>query len=209
MSPRSLAPCPEQSQDSDTDCGVAPADEVIANDAETSVVSQLRAVDDVLAQYHLERRIALESQQRTTVERAEFARAACHALRTVVTPALQLVADRLAQDGVGGLVEDRPRSGRFGPGAVLWMSLDGPIVSAPRPDRNPYIQFDIDVDRREVRVWEGDMWLHLGASRPAAPLVLRELTETVVMQRAVTVLQRAADHAKRILADLLPEGALP
>ena len=188
---------------------LAAANEAVADESTASARSQLCAVDDVLGEYHLERRIVTEHQERTAAERDRFARAASHALRCVVKPALQAVADRLAEDGVGGLVQERPPSARVDLRLVLWMSLDGPIVAAPRQDRNPYLQLDVDVDHREVRVWEGDMWLHLGASRPAAPLALHELTAAVATDRAVAVLRRAASHSTRILAGLLPQSDLP
>jgi hypothetical protein len=181
---------------------------VVGDDGRVTAGAQLRVVDEVLAEYHLERRIALEFEQRAISEREHFGRAASHALRCVVKPALQAVASRLVEDGVGGLVEERPPSGRFGPRLVLWMSLDGAIVTEPRPDRNPYLQLDLDAGLREVRVWEGDMWLNLGASRLAKPLTLEELTAAVATDRAIAVLERAAGHAKQVVTDLTPERDL-
>jgi hypothetical protein len=183
--------------------------EVVTHDGDVKAArAQLRVVDDLLAEYHVERRIALEFQERAMTEHENFVRVASHALRCVVKPALLAVADRMVENGVGGLVEERPPSGRFGNRLVLWMALDGPIVTAPRPDRNPYLQLDLDAGRREVRVWEGDMWLNLGASRLAAPLILNELTAVGATERALAVLQRAANHAKQLLADLIPESDL-
>jgi hypothetical protein len=167
---------------------------------------QLLAIDDVLAEYHLERRVALEVAARAAADRDNFERAATHALRNVVKPALASVAARLDADGAGGRVDERPASSRHGPRLVLWMSLDGPIVTA-RQDRNPYLQLDLDVPERHVRVWEGDMWLGSGASRPAPALSLPELTSKVVTDRAIAVLRRAADRAQRLMTtNLAQEG---
>jgi hypothetical protein len=166
-------------------------------------------VDELLAEYHLERRVAREIEERRAADREQFARAAAHALGCVVKPALQAVADRLVQQGAGGLVEDRRRSGDLGPRLVLWMSLDGPIVGSPRQDRNPYLQLDLDVDRREVRVWEGDKWLDRGASRATSPLALDDLTAAVATRRAIAVLKRAADHAKAVVTRAETEGDRP
>jgi hypothetical protein len=43
-------------------------------------------------------------------------------------------------------------------------------------------------------VWEGDMWHKLGASRPAQPVALEELTTESVIGRAVGALRRAVSH---------------
>jgi hypothetical protein len=209
MSGSAVPPFAARLSVSDPPVAVSATEEATTQIGTGKVVDQLRAVDDVLAEYHLERRIAIELQERRSAETEEFGRAASHALRCVVKPALVAFADRLMADGVGGLVEEHPPKGRFGLRLVLWIALDGPIVTPPRQDHNPYLQLDLDVEHREVRVWEGDMWLGLGASRLAAPLALDELTASVVTGRAVAVLQRAADHAKRMLTDLLPERDLP
>lgn len=104
-------------------------------------------------------------------------------------------------------MEDRRRSGDLR--LVLWMSLDGPIVGSPRQDRNPYLHLDLDVDRREVRVWEGDKWLDRGASRATSPLALDDLTAAVATRRAIAVLQRAAYHAKAVVTRAETEGDRP
>ena len=70
------------------------------------------------------------------------------------------------------------------------MSLDGPVVAPGRVDRNPYIQFDVEVLERNVTVWEGDMWNNRGASHRTDPVTLDELTTESVIQRAVSVLGR-------------------
>ncbi len=33
----------------------------------------------------------------------------------------------------------------------MWLSFDGPIVTTPRQDGNPYLQLDLDVPGRQVR----------------------------------------------------------
>jgi hypothetical protein len=171
-----------------------------------AVASDLTAVDDILAEYHLERRVALELQARAEADREHFLRTATHALRCTVRPALDAIAARLVGDGAGGRVDERSNSERPGMRLVLWMSLDGPVAGQPREDRNPYLRLDLDVPGRQVRVWEGDMWLGYGASRPAPALTLDQLTTTVVTQRAMAVLRRAAAQAGQVLTTLMREG---
>ena len=159
-----------------------------------------------MAGYQLEERTFEHEVARAAAERAAFVRATTSALRHVAKPVFEAVVLRLTHDGGGGRVEERPPEGRHGLRLTLWMSLDGPIVGAPRQDHHPYVQLDLDADQPEVRVWEGDMWHGLGASRPATPLTLADLTEDVIFDRALTVLGRATAHTRRMTAVFDKEG---
>ena len=89
---------------------------------------------------------------------------------------MEAVVARLRRDGGGGLVNFEPHGGRAGPEPrlTLWMSLEGEIVGAPRQDRHPYLQFDAVIERRKVRVSEGDMWRG-GGSHRSGPIGLWDL----------------------------------
>ncbi len=153
----------------------------------------LSAVDDLLATYACQQEQLAARTRAALLERDRFVHAAACRFERVVKPALVDVAERLNDHGGGGLVEERPAAGRHGERLTLWMSLEGPVVGPPRPDRNPYIQLDVDVSGRRVTVWEGDVWHELGASRPTEPLSLEELTTENIVKRAVGVLRRAVN----------------
>ena len=65
------------------------------------------------------------------------------------------------------------------------MSPEGPVADPPRVDRFPYLQIDLDVPSRSLKVWEGDMWERRGASRAADPFTLKTLTPHEVKRCAV------------------------
>ncbi len=104
------------------------------------------------------------------------------------------VAERLNRNGGGGLVEERPPDGRHGQRLTLWISLEAPVAVPPRVDRNPYIQFEVDVPWRHITVWEGDIWHKLGASRCTRPFTLDEVTTESVAAGAVSVLRRTVSR---------------
>lgn len=164
------------------------------------MLDSLAAIDELVADYRVEEQAFEHAVALAASERAAFVRAATSALRDVVKPLFETVATRLAHDGGDGRVDERCPEGRHGLRITLWMSLDGPIVGTPRQDRNPYVQLDIDAERRQVRVWEGDLWRGLGTSRPGSPLSERDLTEDVVLARTMEVLRRATEHTSQMVA---------
>lgn len=168
---------------------------------------ELEVIDQLVAGYHLEEEELQHAVARAASERTAFVQSATSVLRDVVKPLFETVASRLARDGGDGFVDERRAEGRHGLRITLWMSLDGPIVGTPRQDRHPYIQLDVDAERRRVCVWEGDMWRGLGTSRPGSPLDERDLTEEVVLARTMEVLRRAAGHTSRMVAVLDRRGA--
>lgn len=170
---------------------------------------QLEAIDELMADYQVEEGALQRAFARAAVERAAFVEDATSTLRHVIKPLFETVAARLAQDGGGGLVVDTPPAGRRGLRLTLWMSLAGRIAGAPRQDRNPYIQLDLDAEGRQVRVWEGDIWDGLGTSRPGSPLSRSDLTEAVVLGRTVDVLRRATGHTRRLRREFALVGHRP
>jgi hypothetical protein len=167
----------------------------------------LVVIDEMIAQYQLDERSLDHELQRLAAERATFIRATASSFRRVVKPLFESVVSRLADDGGGGRVEERLTDGREDLRITLWMSLDGPIIGAPRQDCHPYIQFDIDATNRRIRVWEGDMWRGEGVSRSTLPLSLDQLTEEAILDRAVAVLRRATAHTSRINGSFEKNGA--
>ena len=73
------------------------------------------------------------------------------------------------------------------------MSLEGAVV-APRIDRHPYLQLDVDVLGRRLTVWEGDMWNKVGSSRRTEPFTLEQLTTEAITQRAIGILRRTVSR---------------
>ena len=110
--------------------------------------------------------------------------------KTPVKPALSVVAHRLQRDGGDALVVERPANGRHGQRITLWMSPQGDLAEAPRVDRFPYLQLDVDVPSRAFKVWEGTMWHERGASRATESFTLETLSADSVTQRAIGVLRR-------------------
>ena len=114
----------------------------------------------------------------------------------VIKPAMDQIIQRLRKDGGGGLIWDGGSTTMHRPRSVLWMSLEGDIIGAPRQDLNPYLQLDADVAHRRIDVWEGDMWQKQGTSRSTAPWQLNEVSTKSVTERVVAILERAARHGE-------------
>ncbi len=114
----------------------------------------------------------------------------------VIKPAMDQIIQRLRKDGGGGLIWDGGSTTMHRPRLVLWMSLEGDIIGAPRQDLNPYLQLDADVAHRRIDVWEGDMWQKQGTSRSTAPWQLNEVSTKSVTERVVAILERAARHGE-------------
>jgi len=113
-----------------------------------------------------------------------------------VRPAMEAVLARLRSSGGGGLIEEHPggEARVSTPRLTLWMSLEGPLVGNPRPDRDPYLQLDADVNAREVQLSEGDMWQGAGGGHSGrmGEWQLSELTGARVSEELLGILRRAA-----------------
>ena len=164
---------------------------VVTNDAHESV--NLSAIDDLLAVYARQREAQAAHTKAVLLERHRFVLATACTIERVVKPALGDVAERLNNHGGGGLLEERAATGRHGQRVTLWMSLDGAVV-APRIDRHPYLQLDVDVLSRKVTVWEGDMWNKAGSSRRTEPFTLEQLTTEAITKRAIGILRRTVSR---------------
>ena len=112
-------------------------------------------------------------------ERQEFIRHAEGLSSSVIRPSLQAIAVRLKACGGDGTLVERPRDAFHGLRLTLWMALDKKITVLDRPDLYPYIRLDLNVARRRFTVWEGDMWERQGASRPADPWELSDISYLV------------------------------
>ena len=153
----------------------------------------LSAIDDLLGVYARQREAQAAHTRAVLLELRRFVHAASCTIERVVKPALRDVADRLDGHGGGGLLEERAAAGRHGQRVTLWMSLEGAVV-APRIDRHPYLQLDVDVLGRKVTVWEGDMWNKVGSSRRTEPFTLEQLTTEGITQRAIGILRRTVSR---------------
>ncbi len=151
-------------------------------------------VDDLLATYARREQEQAAHMRAVLLERERFTHAAACRFEHVVKPTFWNVAERLNDDGGGGLVEEQTAASRHGQRVTLWMSLEGPVAVPPRVDRNPHIQLEVDVAGRRITVWEGDMWRKLGASRRTEPFTLEQLTPESVLHRAVGVVRRTVNH---------------
>jgi hypothetical protein len=115
---------------------------------------------------------------------------------SVVRPAMEAVVTQLRQDGGDGLIEEHPGGEPrvSTPRLTIWMSLQGPIVGTPRPDRHPYLQLDADMDHRIIRLTEGDFWHDSGAghSGSAGTWKPRDVTRALVLQELLAIVGRSA-----------------
>ncbi len=136
-----------------------------------------------------------DSGSHERVELQEFLVAFQTACQTEVRPAMETVLDRLRRHGGGGLIEEHPGGeARYRhPCLILWMSLQGDIVGEPRPDREPYLQFEADGERRDVQVSEGDMWRGAGGKRSGrvGRWALSELTRDRITDELLAIARRA------------------
>ncbi len=169
----------------------SPQPTAVMEDAHGS--ASLNAIDDLLAAYAGQEETQAAQTRAVLLERSRFMDAAARTIERVVKPALGDVATRLNSHGGGGLLEERAAAGHHGQRVVLWMSLEGPVVT-PRTDRYPYLRLDVDVLGRRVAVWEGDMWHDVGSSRLTEPFTLGELTTEATTQRAISILHRTVSH---------------
>ena len=139
---------------------------------------------------------AAQKTARVFAERSEFAAQFTAACDDHVRPPMEAILERLRVDGGDGVIVERPEdlAARRWHRLTLWMSINGPISGTPWPDRYPYLQLDADVDRRAVKVSEGDMWLGHGGNRsgPVATWRLSEMTADAVTDAAIATLGRSA-----------------
>jgi hypothetical protein len=173
-----------------------------STDAEQPGPTEASAGGDPLAGFdeiielvaHEDRQLADRAgQQRAEVQAFLVAfQAACQA---EVRPAMETVLDRLRRHGGGGLIEEHPGGeARYrNPCLILWMSLQGEIVGEPRPDREPYLQVEADVGRRDVQVSEGDMWRGAGGKRSGrvGHWELSDLTRHRITDELLAIARRA------------------
>lgn len=154
----------------------------------------LAEIDDVLDAWSDRRRDFRHQQVEAEDERQEFILHAGGLSSSVIRPSLQAIAVRLKACGGDGTLVERPRDAFHGLRLTLWMALDRKITALDRPDLYPYIRLDLNVARRRFTVWEGDMWERQGASRPADPWVLSDISPSFVTERVMAILRRAAGH---------------
>jgi hypothetical protein len=154
----------------------------------------LEEIDQVLKSWSDQRQAFAARQAEIEATRLLFVRQAAEIADHVIRPAMEAALARLARDGGGGRIEERPGDDTHSLRLILWMSLEGDIAGAPRQDLNPYLQLDIDVATRRIDVWEGDVWEKQGSSRATSPWQLSEITAESVTHRVIDILRRAAGH---------------
>jgi hypothetical protein len=154
---------------------------------------QLVEIDHIVQKWLEDRREADALRAQHDDELAAFSAEFSTLCETLVRPSMEAVIQRLRANGGGGVVTERPAdaSRKFAHRLTLWMSLSGEIVGTPRPDRNPYLQLDADVNTETVEVWEGDMWMGHGSSRQVTRWKLSEITEAVLIKEALEILRRS------------------
>ena len=136
-----------------------------------------------------------DRDRRKRAEEQAFLVAFQLACQAEVRPAMETVLDRLRRDGGGGLIEEHPGGeARYRhPCLILWMSFQGEIVGEPRPDREPYLQLEADVVRRDIQVSEGDMWRGAGGMRSGrvGHWELSELSKHRITDELLAIARRA------------------
>ncbi|MDQ6837717.1 MAG: hypothetical protein M3137_05085 [Actinomycetota bacterium] len=156
----------------------------------------LAEIDRIMGMMLAEDQQAVEETARLSAERSEFAIEFTRACKQHVRPPMDAIIGRLRDNGGGGVIVERPEdlSSHHWHRLTLWMSLSGEIAGTPRPDRHPFLQLDADVNKRAVRVSEGDMWRGHGGNRsgPAGQWTLAEMTADLVGRTAVDILRRSA-----------------
>jgi hypothetical protein len=156
--------------------------------------ASLVPIDDLMGLWSSRQREFTEYQAQMRTERAAFIRDASEIMRRIVHPALEDFVERLTRDGGGGHLEERPCDTHHAFRLTLWMSLDGEVGTPAHQDGNPYLQLDVDVANRQIKVWEGDMWQKQGCSRAVDPWRLDRITAQTVTDQAIAILRRAASH---------------
>lgn len=183
-----------EAQESLVDRGYSRDLDSAAGTSRSETSDALAEIDDVLDQWSARRTDFRRRRTEAEFERQEFVRHAEGLAVSVLRPTLQAVAQRLRACGGDGTLVERPRDPFHGLRLTLWMALDRKITVLDRPDLYPYLRLDLDVARRRFTVWEGDMWERQGASRLARPWLLKDITGTVVTERVLAILRRAASH---------------
>jgi hypothetical protein len=153
-----------------------------------------REIDEALAVWSSRERAFAEREAAERVEREKFLRDFEELAKSVIRPTMESVIERLRRDGGDGAIEERRSDAFHTPRIILWVSLEGEISAKPQQDRNPFLQLDADVAHREVNVWEGDMWERQGISRATSPWKMTEISSASLTERAVGILQRAAQN---------------
>jgi len=156
----------------------------------------LAEIDAILSSLAQARRLSAERSAHELDEQGDFRADFQAVCEQEVRPAMDSVIERLRRSGGGGIIEEHPGGEpRIStPRLTLWMSLEGEIVGAGRPDRNPYLQLDADVVARRINVSEGDLWQGGGggSSGRIAVWQLTDLTHSRIAQELVAILRRAA-----------------
>jgi hypothetical protein len=156
----------------------------------------LASFDTILAQI-AEREVETDARSAHRIDaNKKFLAAFAEACEREVRPAMEAVIARLRSGGGGGSIEQHPGGeARFlNASLIAWMSLEGEIVGEPRPDREPYLQIEADVDAHEVPVFEGDMWRGGGGGRSGrvATWQLSDLTNAGIIAELLEIARRSA-----------------
>jgi hypothetical protein len=174
-----------------------PSIQPVAQDsAESDTEDPISEIDGILEHWTDRQHQFAEREAQAQAEAKRFLEGFVELSEHVIKPAMEQIIQRLRKDGGGGLIWEGASTTTHRPRLVLWMSLQGEIIGAPRQDLNPYLQLDADVAHRWIDVWEGDMWQKQGTSRAIAPWQLNEISTKSVTERVVGILERAARHGE-------------
>ncbi len=163
---------------------------------DTVIDKQMAELDSILSGISQKDRLSAERSARDEADQNDFLASFEVVCQQRIRPALEMVLRRIEAGGGGGSIEVHPGGeARYStPRMTLWLSLEGPIQGAPRPDLLPYLQFDAEVADREVRLSEGDMWRGAGGgqSGPVGAWKLDEISQPRVIAEVLAIVRRAA-----------------
>ena len=159
-------------------------------------------VDDPLAEIDVLMQKQLDDDQRSAddttriaADRAKFATEFTAACDQQIRPPMEVILERLRQNGGGGQIEERPddRTRHHSHRLTLWISLRGEIMGAPRQDRHPYFELEANVDKRLVTISAGDMWNGRGGSKSGrvGERPLAEITDTFITAEVLGIIRRS------------------
>ena len=173
-----------------------------ANAPPITLVEVPAGVDDPLAEIDVLLQKQLEDEQRSADDtaralaaRAKFADDFTALCDLTARPPMEVILERLRQNGGGGLIDERPAdvTRHHSHRLTLWMSLRGEINGTPRQDRHPYLELEANVDRGLVKISEGDVWNGHGGrtSGRVGERPLAEITDTFITSEVLAVIRRS------------------
>jgi hypothetical protein len=110
----------------------------------------------------------------------------------IIRPAMEATLTCLAREGGGGRIEERRGDDRHSLRLIPWMAVEGDGATTTCPDRDPYLQLDIDVATRRVDVWSSDIGDQPGSARTMSAWPLSAITGQSLTHRVTDLLRGVA-----------------